>query len=167
MWRDGSGGVFVKEMGCFVVNDCAVRQVGDVCGMAQLAHRARDHAGGVEGNVQGFGGACVAKCGAERLILFVSAQGAGAMAGRKGDGFVEKKQFGVVIGLHDGPVPVFVPKHASDPCLVTPASRTETLVVVVENAAVAHEQSTGGSGDDVAAGKDAVLQWHGRELSVN
>ena len=54
-------------------------------------------------------------------------------------------------------MPVFVDQVADDPGLMPPAGTTEVLIIVVKNAAIAHEEAAGRVGDDVAGGEDSVL----------
>ena len=45
---------------------------------------------------------------AVRIVRIPAAEGAWAVTCGEGDGFVEEEKLGVVAGLHDLPVPVFV-----------------------------------------------------------
>lgn len=83
-----------------------------------------------------------------------------AMAGGEGDGFVEEEQGGPASGRHriaPDPLPV---KDAADPRLRPPAGRAQAAVGAVQAAAVAHQQTAAGVGDDLLSGQNPVLQRH-------
>jgi len=86
---------------------------------------------------------------------------AGAMSGGKRGRLVEEEQLGVAVGLHELPPPVLELQHAGDPLPGRPAARPERLIRQMEAAAaVAHHEAAVRCGDDLACGRDAVLERH-------
>ena len=75
----------------------------------------------MEGAVEVFGAAVVVKGIEEFAVVGATTQRAGAVASGEGDGFVKEEQLGVVSGLHDLAVPVFVFQDTGNPSLMPPA----------------------------------------------
>src|SRR5262245_62627000 len=75
---------------------------------------------------------------------------------------IEKKQFRVTVGLHHGRAMTALElEHAGDPLPARPAAPSQRAVGQVKSTtAIAHQQTTVRRGDDVALGRDAVLEWH-------
>jgi len=149
------------EVGGVVPDDRAGGQCIDVGGEAAVFGCSRDDTGMMERVVEVLGAAGVVKRIQEGPVVGAAAERAGAVACGEGDGFVEEEQLGVVARLHDLTVPVLVSQQAGDPGFVAPAGAAQGLRVVMQNAAIAHEQTPGGMFDEVAGGEDAVLVWHG------
>ena len=64
------------------------------------------------------------------------------MAGCEGGGFIEEEEFGPVPGLHQFSSPAFVFQLADDPGFVSPVCGDQFLPVVVQDSAVAGEESS-------------------------
>lgn len=96
------------------------------------------------------------------LVLFGAgtlADEARAMAGGEGGGFIEEEKLSMAAGGHDGDGFVFVVKLADEPRF-TAVDFTDLVIVVMDDAAVAHEGAVSGVGDDVTVGGDTILFWH-------
>ena len=104
---------------------------------------------GVEGIVELF---CRAvQCEGEELFVgCATAEGAGTVSGGESGGLIEEKEFGPVAGLHKFAVPALELELTDNPRFVTPSGGDELLLVVVEDAAVASEEATGGISFDGA-----------------
>src|SRR5262245_66535311 len=76
---------------------------------------------------------------------------------------IEKKQFRVTVGLHHGRAMTALElEHAGDPLPARPTAPSQRAIGQVKStAAIAHQQTTMRSGDDVAFGSEAVVEWHG------
>lgn len=98
--------------------------------------------------------------GEESFVGCAAAEGAGTVSGGESGGFVQEEEFGPVAGLHELAVPALKLEFADNPGFVTPAGGDELLLVVVEDAAVASEEATGGISFDGGKGGDAVLERH-------
>ena len=83
------------------------------------------------------------------------------MAGRKGDGLVEKKKLGVPAGSHGCAFPAAELGLTDEPALLARPLPAQCAVLVVQAAAVSHEEAAGGGRDDLAEGSHAVLKRHG------
>jgi hypothetical protein len=108
----------------------------------------REYAGGAVGH----GGPAAPKL----LVIRVAALGAGAVPGCEGGRFVEKEQFGVEAGLHDGAMAStkFQDAHDPAPPLIVAYN---LLAVIVQHAAITEHQSAFGGGDEITEGRNAVL----------
>ena len=98
---------------------------------------------------------------AKAVGIVAAAEEAGAMAGRERGRFVEKEQFGPAPPAHHlaPPAPEFA--DAGDPRRARPALFQQGLCRgIMDDAAIAGEQAAMRGGDDVAGGRDAVLQGH-------
>ena len=96
------------------------------------------------------------------LGIAAAALEAGAMAGGQRRRLVEEEQLGVAVGLHHRlAVPALELEHAGDPLPGGPAAGPERPVGQMEGAAaVAHHEAAVRRGDDLALGRDAVLERH-------
>ena len=93
--------------------------------------------------------------------VVTAAKEAGAMAGREGGGFVEKEQFGPAPSAHHLAPPAPKLADAGDPGRARPALFQQGFCRgIVDDAAVAGEHAAMRRRDDVARGRDAVLQRH-------
>ena len=82
------------------------------------------------------------------------------MAGRPGGGFIQEEEFGVEARRHHLALAAFELQAAIDPALQ--AKRPHDFAVgVVDQAAVAEQRATGIGGDDLAKGRNSILQRHG------
>jgi hypothetical protein len=84
------------------------------------------------------------------------------VAGSERCRFVEKEQFGVAARRHDRPPATLEAELAADPGAVPPARYAKLSVIVVQNAAVAHERAARRVRDDLTRGRHPVLERHGR-----
>ena len=99
---------------------------------------------------------------AKPVGVVAAAEEARAMAGRERGRLVEKEQLGPAPPAHHlaPPAPEFA--DAGDPRRARPALLQQGLGRgIVDDAAIAGEQAAMRGGDDVAGGRDAVLQGHG------
>jgi hypothetical protein len=86
----------------------------------------------------------------------------GPVTGGERRHLVEKEQLAIAVAPHLA-VAVVELETAADPLLRGPAPRAELALLIVQSpAAIAHEQSARGSGEQNAKGIDAVLQRHRR-----
>jgi hypothetical protein len=76
---------------------------------------------------------------------------------------VEKEQLGPRVGLHYRTPPPVKGGATGDPAADLPGPHN-ALGVVVQDASIAHQQATLRKGDDLAIGRDPILQWHGVHL---
>ena len=86
------------------------------------------------------------------------------MAGREGYGFVKKEQLRIAIGCHYRALPGAIVDKATNPVLALPTGPAQTLIRVMQNAAIAHHPSTGPRLDDLTHGGDSVLVCHPRSF---
>src|SRR5207244_2612339 len=85
---------------------------------------------------------------------------AGPVPGRKRGRLVEKEQLGIAAAPDRAMAPL-ESRHATDPLAGNPAPRAERAIVAMQPAAaIAHEQSAGDNGDELAERSNAVLQRH-------
>ncbi len=98
--------------------------------------------------------------GDEGLVVGAPAMGAGPVAGSQRHRLIEEKQLGVGAGPHHLLAAAAELDPAGDPVRVLPARGAEPALVVVQDAAVAHEQATRRMADDLAERRDPVLQRH-------
>ncbi len=85
------------------------------------------------------------------------------MTGGKGGGLVQEEQLGPAARAHDGAPDVAVPEGADQPGAAGPATGQQRAGLrIVQDASIAGEQSPFRRRDDVAQGRDTVLQRHGR-----
>jgi hypothetical protein len=89
--------------------------------------------------------------------VVVPALGARAVAGGHGRGFVEEEQLGIAAWPHDLAVPSAKLEPAGDPA---PHLRVadDPPLIVVQDAAIAHQRPSSGHGDDRAKGRNAITQ---------
>ena len=86
------------------------------------------------------------------------------MARGEGDGLVQKEELRVCTGAHQR-TPATLELQAADQPHHVARRPDDFFVVVVQNAAVAHERATGGSGNEFPAWSDPVLQRHAVTVS--
>ena len=126
--------------------------------------RAAVEAVGVEAQVHfiGAGGAAAVDCfpkGAKTIVLRAPAFGAGAMPGTQRRRLVEKEQLGVPAWLHNHSMPVAKGGTARDPAPDLPGPN-DRAVVVMQDAAITHDESARSDCDELAEGRNAVLERH-------
>lgn len=80
------------------------------------------------------------------------------MASGEGYGFVQKEQLCPVATRHQGPLAPLPIEGAADPCVMRPPGGAKGLTFAVDDPAVAGQGTTRGYRDDLAGGKDAVLE---------
>lgn len=83
----------------------------------------------------------------------------GAMAGREGCSFVQEEELCVPVGGHHGAFAAFEFQYAGDPCFEFKGA-LYLLMLIVQEAAVAHPRAPGGRADQVAIWVYAVSE-HG------
>jgi hypothetical protein len=81
------------------------------------------------------------------------------MAGAERRGLIEEKQLRPTARTHNRPVPSAERQSTGDPTPDLPVAH-DVALVVMQNAAIAHDQSATAQGKDIAARGDAVLQHH-------
>ena len=101
-------------------------------------------------------------CGDEGLVGIAAAKPAGTVAGGEGYGLVEEEEFGVAVWGHELTLPALEAEGADEPGPCAPAVCDELSVLVVQAAAIAHEESALGHGLDGGEWCDAVAQWHNK-----
>src|SRR5579872_553699 len=96
---------------------------------------------------------------AEASKVFAPAFGTRPMAGRERRDFIEEEELGIAVRGHDGPPDALPFQPACDP---SPELRVvhDAPRVIVEYAAVAHEQAASLERGDIAKRRDPVLQRH-------
>lgn len=114
------GGV-CDEVGGVIPDDRARGKGFDVGGVAAVVGCSGDDARSMEVCVEVFGAAVMVEGVEEIAIIGATTQRAGTVASGEGDGFVKEEQLGVVSGLHDLAVPVFVFQDTGNPSLMPPA----------------------------------------------
>ena len=134
-----------------------------------LAARARLDAGDVEGPVHGCGRRVEAAEGPsprhlECPKILAPALAAWAVAGGESGRLVEKEQLGVLTGRHDRAAQILERKPATDPVRMSPARCAEPPSRVVQDTAVAHQGAACRIRDNLARGRDPILQRHRRPL---
>ncbi len=85
--------------------------------------------------------------------------GTGAVPGSERHRFIEEKQLGIATGGHDSPMTAFEGQLAADPSLVAPARCAKMPITVMQDAAIAHQRSATGIGNDLSGWENAVLAW--------
>jgi len=83
-----------------------------------------------------------------------------SVASGESDGLVAEEQFGVPARCHDCAMPILEREGARYPVLVPPACGSEAALIVVEDAAIAHEEAASGCGLEFAERSDAILTRH-------
>ncbi len=127
--------------------------------MADLSTAAGLHAIFVQGPVYLGGGQVSAEGLPKGQPVGAAALGTRAMPGSERHCFIEEKQLGIATGVHNGPMTAFEGQLAADPSLVAPARCAKTPITVMKDAAIAHQRSATGIGNDLSGRENAVLAW--------
>src|SRR5262249_48070510 len=103
----------------------------------------------------------------EVLGLAAAALEARAMAGGKRRGFIQEEQLGVAVGLHHLALAALELEHAGDPLPAGPAPGPGCRVGQMNHpAAIAHHEAAVRGGNDIALGRDTVLERHEADSSL-
>ena len=97
------------------------------------------------------------KCPLESLSRRSSAEEARSMSGGQARRFVQEEQFGVAPWRHYDAVPALKLQEASNPTPVGVLANDLALIIVQCTAAVTHESSTGGRGENQPGVAHTVL----------
>lgn len=95
----------------------------------------------------------------ERPVLVAAAGGTGAVPRRQRRCLVQKEQLGLAARRHYLPLSSLEGQRAGNPVLMGMRLQ-HVLLIVMQNATVAHQHSASGGGVKLAKGIDAVLQCH-------
>ena len=127
----------------------------DPCGLQHLIHLRGGWTLSVVGSSPG---------NAKAIEVCAAALGARAMPGGERDGLVGEEQLRPAMGSHDLAVPALEAQHAGDPGVVFPPAPAELAMLVVQDAAVAHQRPAKRLRHDLTRRQDAVLACQSFEV---
>ena len=86
---------------------------------------------------------------------------AGPVTGGQGNSLVGEEKLGVAARRHQFTPAPLEAQCARDPGVMPPAGRTQPVLVIMQDAAIAHQRAAGWMRADFAGRSDAVLKWEG------